>query len=66
MRMIGLGHRVASLDFLHSAGKANSLGGDGSLSTAAPRSEPSDRYLYDPANPAPTVGWPLCCDAPFT
>ncbi|MGC2198004.1 MAG: CocE/NonD family hydrolase, partial [Terriglobales bacterium] len=49
--------------FLHSAGKANSLRGDGSLSTSAPKSEPSDTYIYDPANPAPTVGGPLCCDA---
>jgi uncharacterized protein len=49
--------------FLHSTGKANSLGGDGTLSRAAPRSETADRYVYDPANPAPTVGGPLCCDA---
>jgi hypothetical protein len=49
--------------FLHSGGKANSLSGDGSLSTSAPRSEPADVYVYDPANPAPTVGGPLCCDA---
>jgi uncharacterized protein len=48
--------------FLHSSGKANSLRGDGSLSTAAPRSEPSDSYVYDPGNPAPTIGGPLCCD----
>jgi len=49
--------------FLHSAGKANSLRGDGSLSTSAPKSEPADNYFYNPANPAPTVGGPLCCDA---
>jgi putative CocE/NonD family hydrolase len=48
--------------FLHSAKTANSLRGDGSLSTAAPRSEPSDHYAYDPSNPAPTIGGPLCCD----
>ena len=48
--------------FLHSAGKANSLRGDGSLSTAAPKSEPADNYVYNPANAAPTVGGPLCCD----
>ncbi|HEV3511354.1 MAG TPA: CocE/NonD family hydrolase [Candidatus Sulfotelmatobacter sp.] len=47
--------------FLHSAGKANSLRGDGSLSTTPPKSEPSDSYVYDPANPVPTVGGPLCC-----
>ncbi len=48
--------------FLHSAGKANSLLGDGTLTRAAPRSEEPDHYLYDPSSPAPTVGGPLCCD----
>ena len=50
--------------FLHSVKAANSVRGDGSLSMAAPRSEPSDHYVYDPANPAPTIGGPLCCDSP--
>ena len=49
--------------FLRSGGKANSLRGDGSLAASAPKSEPSDSYVYNPANPAPTVGGPLCCDA---
>jgi len=49
--------------FLHSSGKANSLRGDGTLSTTAPKSEPTDSYVYNPANPTPTVGGPLCCDA---
>lgn len=48
--------------FLHSNGKANSLRGDGSLSTATPKSESPDSYVYDPMNPAPTFGGPLCCD----
>ncbi len=48
--------------FLHSTGSANSSKGNGSLSTTAPASEPSDHYVYDPANPVPTVGGPLCCD----
>jgi uncharacterized protein len=48
---------------LHSTGKANSLRGNGSLSTAAPGKEAPDQYVYDPANPAPTVGGPLCCDS---
>jgi uncharacterized protein len=48
--------------FLHSAGKANSLRGDGTLSTAAPHAENADQYIYDPANPVPTIGGPLCCD----
>jgi hypothetical protein len=49
--------------YLHSAGRANSLSGDGSLSAQAPADEPADRYTYDPGNPAPTTGGPLCCDA---
>jgi uncharacterized protein len=48
--------------FLHSNGKANALRGNGSLTTSAPKSEPSDVYVYDPSNPAPTIGGPLCCD----
>ena len=48
--------------FLHSDGKANSAHGDGALVTATPRSDKPDQYVYDPANPAPTVGGPLCCD----
>jgi uncharacterized protein len=49
--------------YLHSAGKANSLRGNGALSTTAPRSESADGYVYDPAKPVPTTGGPLCCDA---
>ncbi|MFZ0295899.1 MAG: CocE/NonD family hydrolase [Candidatus Sulfotelmatobacter sp.] len=49
--------------FLHSGGKANSLRGDGLLSTSTPKSEPADSYVYNPANPTPTMGGPLCCDA---
>lgn len=48
--------------YLHSDGKANSLNGNGSLSSEAPADEPSDRYAYNPDNPAPTIGGPLCCD----
>lgn len=51
---------------LQSGGHANSASGDGILSTKAARTEPSaepaDAYIYDPANPVPTVGGPLCCD----
>ena len=48
--------------FLHSGGKANSLRGNGSLSTAVPAREAADQYVYDPGNPVPTIGGPLCCD----
>jgi putative CocE/NonD family hydrolase len=49
--------------FLHSTGKANGSAGDGQLSTQAPVTEPNDSYVYDPANPVPTIGGPLCCDS---
>ena len=49
--------------YLHSQGKANSLSGDGTLSTSQPASEHADQYVYDPADPVPTRGGPLCCDA---
>ena len=49
--------------FLHSQGAANSLRGNGSLSTTAPSSEPADKFVYDPSKPVPTVGGPLCCDS---
>jgi hypothetical protein len=49
--------------YLHSGGKANSASGDGSLSASAARTEAPDTYTYDPANPVPTVGGPLCCDS---
>src|SRR5579884_1099740 len=48
--------------FLHSSGKANSLRGDGTLSVTAPKAESADSYVYNPANPTPTFGGPLCCD----
>jgi putative CocE/NonD family hydrolase len=42
--------------YLHSAGQANTLHGDGALSTEPPGDEPPDVYLYNPLRPAPTVG----------
>jgi uncharacterized protein len=49
---------------LESAGHANSAVGDGALTTVViGEFAPSDAYVYDPANPVPTVGGPLCCDA---
>lgn len=51
--------------YLHSAGKANTASGNGSLSTAV--SDPSanaasDRFVYNPADPVPTLGGSMCCD----
>lgn len=48
--------------FLHSAGRANSLAGDGTLNTVAPETEPADHFIYNPADPVPTRGGGLCCD----
>jgi putative CocE/NonD family hydrolase len=49
--------------FLHSTGGANGLGGNGSLSVAAPGEEKADQYVYDPSDAVPTIGGPLCCQA---
>lgn len=40
--------------YLHSVGSANTLSGDGRLTTSAPRNEPPDKYVYDPWDPVPT------------
>jgi hypothetical protein len=48
--------------FLDSSGKANSAAGDGVLSTVTAGKAATDSYVYDPANPVPTTGGPLCCD----
>jgi len=42
--------------YLHSNGNANSVNGDGTLSTNEPGEENPDTYLFDPANPAPMIG----------
>lgn len=49
--------------YLRSAGRANSLYGDGRLSSEAPgANEAADRYRYDPMNPVQTVGGGDCCN----
>jgi putative CocE/NonD family hydrolase len=51
--------------FLGSAGHANSLNGDGMLSSEPSKvpsgDEASDSFTYDPGNPVPSLGGPLCC-----
>jgi len=42
--------------YLHSAGSAGTKAEDGVLTKRTPGDEPADSYLYDPRNPAPTVG----------
>ncbi len=49
--------------YLHSAGAANGLSGNGALNTAAPAEEKADQYVYDPSDGVPTIGGPLCCQA---
>jgi len=49
--------------YLHSAGAANGLSGDGALSGVAPGEEKHDQYTYDPGDAVPTIGGPLCCEA---
>ena len=41
--------------FIHSSGRANTLTGDGLLSTIEPANEATDGYKYDPANPVPFI-----------
>ena len=55
--------------YLHSGGNANTRDGDGRLSWEPPAAEqPADVFLYDPDDPVPTIGGPVCCtgtaDAP--
>ncbi len=47
--------------YLTSAGKANTLYGDGALATAAPSSDSADNFVYDPMNPVPSYGGNVCC-----
>jgi putative CocE/NonD family hydrolase len=47
--------------YLHSNGKANGAGGDGTLSASRATGEPQDTYVYDPAAPVPTTGGGNCC-----
>ena len=54
--------------YLHSRGNANGRGEGsrdappvGSLDTRAPSAEKPDQFQYDPRDPVPTIGGPLCC-----
>jgi putative CocE/NonD family hydrolase len=52
-----LARALSTRFYLHSTGRANTLIGDGALSTtAAAVAEPADTYVHDPGNPAPTYG----------
>jgi len=48
--------------YLASGGSANSLHGDGVLSTSAPAAaDDPDSFTYDPADPVPSYGGNVCC-----
>jgi len=47
--------------YLSSGGHANSAMGDGVLSATPASAAPSDQFVYDPANPVPSVGGHSCC-----
>lgn len=47
--------------YLRSDGRANGRDGDGALAPEASRETHSDQFVYDPADPVPSRGGPLCC-----
>ena len=47
--------------YLDSGGHANGRRGDGTLSRNLPQLSAQDEFRYDPMNPVPTRGGPLCC-----
>ena len=47
--------------YLNSNGNANSLYGDGKLSTSKARSDKPDSFTYDPMLPVPSYGGNVCC-----
>jgi len=46
--------------YLHSKGSANTVAGDGTLSTLPPDDEPPDHYVYDPRDPVMSL---MCADS---
>lgn len=52
---------VSTTYYLNSDGQANSLFGDGKLSTSKPTSDNPDGFVYDPMNPVPSYGGNVCC-----
>lgn len=54
-----LARAVPTHFYLHSAGNANGVFGDGRLDRTAPGDEPPDRFTYDPRRPVPFITEPL-------
>jgi hypothetical protein len=49
--------------FLSSGGKANTLHGDGVLTTTPPAKDTPDNFAYDPMKPVMSIGGNVCCQA---
>ena len=49
--------------FLSSGGNANTLKGDGVLTTTPPARDTPDTFAYDPRHPVMSVGGNVCCQA---
>jgi putative CocE/NonD family hydrolase len=47
--------------FLSSGGKANTLDGDGRLTSIPPATDTPDAFTYDPMNPVTSYGGNVCC-----
>ena len=60
-----LARAVETCYYLHSNGQANTLNGNGYLSTESPDNEPFDQFVYDPANPVMTRGGALLMSPEF-
>jgi putative CocE/NonD family hydrolase len=48
--------------YLESEGRANSLAGDGTLRWQPVNRSKTDTFIYDPRDPVPTTGGPICCE----
>ena len=52
--------------YLSSGGSANTLTGDGVLTTTPPKADKPDHFTYDPLNPVPSTGGNVCCQPGLT
>jgi len=52
--------------YLSSGGLANTMAGDGALTTSPPSSDTPDRFTYDPMDPVMSHGGNVCCQGNAT
>ena len=52
---------TAQTFYLGSGGHANTMDGDGHLSTKPPANDKPDAFTYDPMHPVPSYGGNVCC-----